>query len=130
MSLSRELRYQVIYTLKVRPEYKRLMYYFELEADGRTYCLYENKLCEKSEANDTSKQFFKYAWLNPSDIIAPPKWVGDTVWYQIMTRRMMKNSAYGATFRTLSGTTATAALSGESPRGSTTSRISVSAEYT
>ncbi len=39
MSLSRELRYQVIYTLKVRPEYKRLMYYFELEADGRTYCL-------------------------------------------------------------------------------------------
>ena len=91
MSLSRELRYQVIYTLKVRPEYKRLMYYFELEADGRTYCLYENKLCEKSEANDTSKQFFKYAWLNPSDIIAPPKWVGDTVWYQIMPDRFCRH---------------------------------------
>lgn len=91
MSLSRELRYQVIYTLKVRPEYKRLMYYFELEADGRTYCLYENKLCEKSEANDTSKQFFKYAWLNPSDIIAPPKWVSDTVWYQIMPDRFCRH---------------------------------------
>ncbi|MBQ1716982.1 MAG: alpha amylase N-terminal ig-like domain-containing protein, partial [Ruminococcus sp.] len=54
MNLSRELRYQVIYTLRVRPGYKRLMYYFELEAGGKTYCLYENKLCEKSAANDTS----------------------------------------------------------------------------
>ena len=43
MSLSRELRYQVIYTLKVRPEY------------------------------------------------APPKWVGDTVWYQIMPDRFCRH---------------------------------------
>ena len=91
MTLSRELRYHVIYTHTVRPEYKRLMYYFELEADGKTYCLYENKLCEKSGDNDTCKQYFKYAWLNPSDIISPPDWVGDTVWYQIMPDRFCRH---------------------------------------
>ena len=101
MTLSRELAYQVVYTLRVRPEYKRLMYYFELEADGKTYCLFENKLCEKSAANDTSKQFFKYGWLNPSDIISPPSWVGDTVWYQIMPDRFCrhKDARYNEKFR-------------------------------
>ena len=92
MELSRELAYQDIYSIRVRPEYKRLMYCFELEADGITYCLYENKLCEKSAADETFKQFFKYAWLNPSDMIAPPEWVGDTVWYQIMPDRFCRHS--------------------------------------
>ena len=91
MILSRELVYQVIYTAQVRPEYKRLMYYFEIEADGEAYALYENKLCPKAEMDSTSKQFFKYAWLNPSDVIAPPAWVGETVWYQIMPDRFHRH---------------------------------------
>ena len=91
MTLSRELAFQVIYTAKVRPRYKRLMYYFELEADGKTYALFENKLCPKEEMDAVSKQFFKYAWLNPSDVIAPPAWVGDAVWYQIMPDRFCRH---------------------------------------
>ena len=91
MTLSRELAFQVIYTAKVRPRYKRLMYYFELEADGKTYALFENKLCPKEETDAVSKQFFKYAWLNPSDVISPPAWVGDAVWYQIMPDRFCRH---------------------------------------
>ena len=91
MTLSRELVYQVIYTARVRPEYKRLMYYFEIEADGEVYCLFENKLCPKAEIDAVSKQFFKYAWLNSSDVIAPPAWVGETVWYQIMPDRFCRH---------------------------------------
>ena len=86
MTLSRELAFQVIYTAQVRPQYKRLMYYFELEADGKTYALFENKLCPKKEMDAVSKQFFKYAW-----------------------RRRIKNSANGAIFRILHGMMSTAA---------------------
>lgn len=101
MRLSRELEHQVIYTLTVTPPYKRLMYYFEIEADGKVYSLFENKLCEKAEMNLTSKQFFKYAWLNPADLIQPPEWVRDTVWYQIFPDRFCrhKNAEQNPKFR-------------------------------
>ena len=81
----------MIWTARVNPKYKRLMYYFELEADGEVYCLFENKLCLKSEKDEISKQLFKYAWLNPSDVIKPPAWASDTVWYQIMPDRFCRD---------------------------------------
>ena len=91
MTLTRELCHQVIWTTRVRPRYKRLMYYVEIVSEGKTYALFENKLVPLAEKDATSKQFFKYAWMNSSDIIAPPSWVGDTIWYQIMPDRFCRH---------------------------------------
>ena len=85
-----ELKYHVIWTVRLTPEYKRLQYYFELESLGECYVVCENKICPVSEADKTSWQYYKYAWLNSSDVIKPPAWVKDTVWYQIMPDRFCR----------------------------------------
>lgn len=87
-----ELKYHFIWTVKLTPKYKRLQYYFEVQGLGESYVVCENKICTVSEANKTSWQYYKYAWLNSSDVIKPPKWVKDTVWYQIMPDRFCRSS--------------------------------------
>ena len=89
-----ELRDCIIWRIKVRPEYKRLQYYFQLECEGEQYSLYEDRLCLTSEENDRSKHFFKFPWLNSSDVIAPPSWVENTVWYQIMPERFSRDKNF------------------------------------
>lgn len=101
MTLSRELKNHYLWTLTVTPKYKRLMYYFELVYGDEVYCLYENDLCPKAEAGTFFKRFFKYAWINPADVITPPAWVEDVVWYHIMPDRFYRdeNAAPNEKFR-------------------------------
>ena len=87
-----ELKYHIIWTVKLQPRYKRLRYYFELESEGNTFVVCENKICPVEENSLASMQYFKYAWLNVSDIITPPNWVKHTVWYQIMPDRFCRSS--------------------------------------
>ena len=116
-----ELKYHIIWTVKLQPRYKRLRYYFELESKGNTFVVCENKICSVEENSLASMQYFKYAWLNVSDIITPPNWVKHTVWYQIMPDRfyvhlslpMIKNSENGEIFQIRSGTTFTAEIFAE-----------------
>lgn len=88
-----ELSYHIIWTVRLKPKYKRLQYYFELTSGDETYVMCENKICPLEQAEDTSWQYYKYAWLNPSDVIRPPVWVRDTVWYQIMPDRFCRASS-------------------------------------
>ena len=48
-------------------------------------CLLEDGIYDTSiiRRNELAKHFFKFAWMNDSDICNPPKWVQDTIWYQI-----------------------------------------------
>lgn len=92
MSILAELKNHLIWTIRIQPTYKRLRYYFELESDGSTFVVCENKVCPLAENAQTSMQYFKYAWLNSSDVITPPKWVKHTVWYQIMPDRFCRSS--------------------------------------
>lgn len=92
MRILAELRNHYLWTVSVRPKYKRLRYYFELVSDGQCYVVCENKICPIEESKATSITYFKYAWINSSDIIASPEWVKRTVWYQIMPDRFCRSN--------------------------------------
>ncbi len=93
MHLSSELIYENIYTAVVKPPYKRLQYYFLITFDdGSQKCLLEDGLYDPEiiTRNEIGKHFFKFAWMNESDICRPPAWVADTVWYQIFPDRFCR----------------------------------------
>ena len=92
MSPLYELEHHVVWTIAIKPEFKRLQYYFIIESNGEKYFVFENKICKESERNRISTEFFKFPWINPSDVIKPPEWVRDTVWYQIMPDRFCRAS--------------------------------------
>ena len=70
-----ELERQTLWTAEIRPAFKRLQYYFIAEEEGERVCVFENKICPEAERSRISTEYFKFPWLNPSDVIAPPAWV-------------------------------------------------------
>ncbi len=86
-----ELPNHILWEYRTQPPFKRLQYYFEVQADGETYCVFDNRICPVQERRKASCQYFKLAWINPADVIAPPDWVSDTVWYQIMPDRFCRD---------------------------------------
>lgn len=87
-----ELAHQVVWTAELKPAYKRLQYYFVVEGEDKRLGVFENKICPMEERDRISTEYFKFPWINPSDVIAPPDWVRDTVWYQIMPDRFARSS--------------------------------------
>ena len=89
MEVSRELKHSRIYTAVVRPEYRRLQYCFELFSAGERVFLLEDDFYTPEMAQKQGRllQYFKFPYLNPCDVITPPGWVADTIWYQIMPDR-------------------------------------------
>ena len=92
MTLRWELKYHNIWSITLRPEFKREQYYFEISAAGETYLMFEDDfyLPQESERPGHLRQYFKFPWLNAADVAVPPAWVGDTVWYQIMPDRFCR----------------------------------------
>ena len=89
-----ELENHLVWTAELKPAFKRLQYYFIVESHGERFCVFENKICKESERSRISTEFFKFPWLNPADVIAPPRWVRDTIWYQIMPDRFCRGSGF------------------------------------
>ena len=94
MVKTRELKHNDVYSITVTPEYRRLQYCFELFSEQESVFLYEDGFYTQEEAEKKGriKQHFKFPYLNKCDVIAPPAWVADTVWYQIMPDRFCKGS--------------------------------------
>ena len=92
MELRRELKHSYIWSVTVAPEYRRLQYCFELFSDDACVLMLEDDFYtpESLEKKGRLKQYFKFPYLNACDVIAPPAWVEDTVWYQIMPDRFCK----------------------------------------
>lgn len=92
MQLRRELKHNYIWSVTVTPEYRRVQYCFELFGENETYLVFEDDFYtpEQAEKKGRLKQYFKFPYLNKCDVIAPPAWVEDTVWYQIMPDRFCK----------------------------------------
>lgn len=92
MTVGRELKQCYIWTVEVRPEYKRLQYYFEIFCGDEKLLLFEDDFYTEAsiDAPGRWKQYFKFPWLNPTDVITPPAWVEDTIWYQIMPDRFCR----------------------------------------
>lgn len=89
MNVSMELKECLIWTLVVSPKFKRLQYYFEIVQNDEKRNLFEDGLYtdDEMEMEGIMKQYFKYAWMNSSDLYQSPEWVEDTIWYQIVPDR-------------------------------------------
>lgn len=85
----KRLKNQLWWTTTVKPEYKRLKYYFELITEDERWFYFEDGFvsAEQMELEGRSRQTFVFPWMNPCDIPVTPKWVNDTVWYQIFPDR-------------------------------------------
>lgn len=85
----KRLKNKLWWTTTIEPEYKRLKYYFEIITDTEKWYYFEDGfLNEKQfELEGRSRQCFVMPWMNASDVNRTPKWVNDTVWYQIFPER-------------------------------------------
>ena len=85
----KRLKNQIWWTTTVRPEFKRLKYYFELITENEKYYYFEDGFLseEQFHLEGRSKQHFVMPWMNPCDVPVTPDWVNDTVWYQIFPER-------------------------------------------
>ena len=89
MKPGRELEYQKIWEISVKPDYKRCKYYFEIHAGEECVYFFEDGVYtkERMEIPGRKEQCFIFPWMNPADINEVPDWVEDTVWYQIFPDR-------------------------------------------
>ena len=96
MNLGPELKYHTLWTITLRPGEKREQYYFSLTDGKETFLMFEDGFYTPAQAEKPGRlrQYFKFPWLNPSDVMAPPAWVGDTIWYQIMPDRFCRGSEH------------------------------------
>jgi len=94
MSISRELPYNYIWSITLRPEFKREQYYFAITDAEESVLLFEDGFYTREEADKPGRlrQYFKFPWLNSADVTTPPAWVNETVWYQIMPDRFCRGN--------------------------------------
>lgn len=77
----------------VTPQHKRLCYAFHLTAGNEELWLTEWGFESAADNNlptagkDRSLHYFEYPFLNAGDVISPPDWVSDAVFYQIFPER-------------------------------------------
>ena len=94
MEVSRELEYNLIWSITLEPKFKREQYYFSISDGEMEMLLFEDGLYPRYDAEKPGRlrQYYKSPCLNAADVIAPPAWVNDTVWYQIMPDRFCRGS--------------------------------------
>lgn len=81
------------YFLAIKPEHKRIKYAFILDD---LYLYGVRELYDLSEDIDQKKRYnlfnyFNFPYLNEADIIQIPKWVKNTVWYEIFPERFKRS---------------------------------------
>lgn len=79
---------QKLWSVVIAPEFKRLKYYFIIESESETLYCFEEGVYTKAELKKMNMpRCFLMPWMNPSDIAKTPRWVEDTIWYQIFPDR-------------------------------------------
>ncbi|WP_342416451.1 alpha-glycosidase [Paenibacillus sp. FSL R10-2782] len=73
------------YQCTVKPTHRRLKYGFLLEDEAEQLWMNENDFTTQEPQN--ADGLFQYPFLNPIDILKPPAWVKDAVFYQIFPER-------------------------------------------
>ncbi|QAA34023.1 alpha-glycosidase [Clostridium manihotivorum] len=95
MTKEAETEYFDYWFAEYKPPYKRSRYAFILENDSERLLFTERKifnlpigeLGEDIEVLSNPMNFFCFPYLNGIDVANTPKWVKDTVWYQIFPDR-------------------------------------------
>lgn len=91
MPLKCGLKHSLVWETSVAPKYKRLMYYFEIVSENERIYFFEDGVHDNVNCGAGKMlQYFRFAWLNPSDICIVPKWAEDVVWYQIFPDRFCR----------------------------------------
>ena len=92
MSLRWELKYHNIWSITLRPEFKREQYYFSVTDGKETLFFFEDGFYTKQQLSRPGhlRQYYRFPWLNASDVLTVPQWVNDTIWYQIMPDRFRR----------------------------------------
>lgn len=87
--LKKRLKHHIWWTTTLKPEFKRLKYYFELHTETDVWYYFEDGFLSKDQLSlsGRSSQCFTLPWMNPGDINTTPEWVNQTVWYQIFPDR-------------------------------------------
>lgn len=95
MTKAWELKHHNIWSIRLRPAHKREQYYFSITAGQEHFLMFEDGFYTTEEAARAGrlKQYYKFPWLNSADVIKPPCWVNETVWYQIMPDRFCRGDA-------------------------------------
>ncbi|WAA08683.1 alpha-glycosidase [Fervidibacillus albus] len=70
----------------VQPEFRRMRYGFEL-FDGKESIVYTEKGFFRQAPMDDTAYYFCFPFINKVDVFKAPKWVKNTVWYQIFPER-------------------------------------------
>lgn len=85
----KRLKNQLWWTTTMRPQFKRLKYYFELITETEKWYYFEDGCLSEEQMwmEGRSHQCFVFPWMNPADIPVTPSWVNDTIWYQIFPER-------------------------------------------
>lgn len=92
MELTKKLKHSYIWSAQIKPEHKRVQYYFEIFCGDEKLLMFEDDFYTEDEANMPGrfKQYFKFPWMNEIDVMRVPGWVEGTVWYQIMPDRFCR----------------------------------------
>ena len=72
--------------VEIQPSYKRLRYGFELRNQEEVFIYTEKGFYNEIPSDDTA-YYFCFPFINKIDVFDAPKWVQDTVWYQIFPER-------------------------------------------
>lgn len=93
MNLEMELKYHYVWSITLKPAYKRLKYFFMISDDVTVVnYLEEGILTDEELSFRLIPRMFNYAWLNSIDVIKTPDWVKNTMWYQIFPERFMNGN--------------------------------------
>lgn len=90
MSNQLKLKNHIIHSIKITPPFKRVCYFFSIKGkDGELIYLFEDNFYTPEQLKNYKghQQPFYMPWMNPSDVFTTPKWVNDTIWYQIFIDR-------------------------------------------
>jgi len=75
------------FTVEIKPNTKRLAYYFLVKSDNKQYYYTEWGVAENIDKDDIYLHFFQYPYINETDVHQTPQWVKDAVFYQIFPER-------------------------------------------
>ncbi|MCM3789922.1 alpha-glycosidase [Domibacillus indicus] len=70
---------------EIKPAHRRLLYGFKCVSGDETIYYTERGFFD--QAPEKTANYFNFPYINPADIFTAPRWVKDTVWYQIFPER-------------------------------------------
>lgn len=91
----KELQEHFRWTVEIKPEFKRLSYYFRVLSGGEEVFFSYDGFFTKAEFENGGNRhgFFIFPWMNPADINRTPEWAENTVWYQIFPARFCRGKS-------------------------------------